>query len=375
MAQPSSISVRAFLFAVLTAFVIGLLASLALRPPGAAPVAAGYDPETEAALEPVRWRVPIAFGSNLPALGDNILYVVERLSATSGERLRLQPFEPGELISAFSITEAVGDGRVPAGYTWLGYDQGRIPASALFGAVPFGMEPWEFMAWWYDAGGRELAEEAYHARGVHPILCGMIGPEAAGWFREPINDLSDMRGLKIRFAGLGGRVLQRLGASVTMIPGSELFQSLERGAIDALEFSLPSVDERLGFYRVAKYNYYPGWHQTFTGFHLVVNLRRWQALPPTDQALIETACQAGVARNLANGEAIQGAAIEYFQTRGVTTERLPDALLYRLREISEQVLDEEAARDAEFARILQSQRAFRAIYEDWKRLAYLPRDF
>lgn len=368
------LSSRAFLVGILVAFCLGIIGSLALRPPGApAGIASALD--DGAPLQPVNWRVALAFGSNLPALGDNILYVADAVAATSNRRIRLQTFEPGELISAFAITEAVGEGRLPAGYTWLGYDQGRIPASALLGAVPFGMEPWEFMAWWYDGGGRELAEEMYHQRGVHPLLCGMIGPEAAGWFRFAIEDLSDVRGLKIRFAGLGGRVLQRLGASVTMIPGSELFQSLERGAIDALEYSLPSVDERLGFQRVARYNYYPGWHQTFTSFHLVVNLNRWNALPETDQRLLETACTAGVTRNLAHGEAIQGAVIENFQRRGVFTKQLPEDLLRRLRDVSEEVLEEEAAANAEFARILQSQREFRETYAVWKRLAYLPKDF
>ncbi|MCC5887498.1 MAG: TRAP transporter substrate-binding protein [Gammaproteobacteria bacterium] len=374
MSQSPKLSSRAFLVGVLAAFFLGIVGSLALRPPGA-PAGVVSDREDGAPLQAVNWRVALAFGSNLPALGDNIIYVADAVSATSNRRIRLQTFEPGELISAFAITEAVGEGRLPAGYTWLGYDQGRIPASALLGAVPFGMEPWEFMAWWYDGGGRQLAEEMYHRRGVHPLLCGMIGPEAAGWFRFAIEDLSDVRGLKIRFAGLGGRVLQRLGASVTMIPGSELFQALERGAIDALEYSLPSVDERLGFQRVARYNYYPGWHQTFTSFHLVVNLNRWNALPETDRRLLETACTAGVTRNLAHGEAIQGAVIENFQRRGVFTEQLPEDLLRRLRDVSEEVLEEEAAANAEFARILQSQREFRESYAVWKRLAYLPRDF
>lgn len=374
MSPSPKLSARAFLVGVLIAFLFGIVGSLALRPPGSpANLATSHD--DPASLQPVNWRVALAFGSNLPALGDNILYVADAVAATSHRRIQLQTFEPGELISAFAITEAVGDGRLPAGYTWLGYDQGRVPASALLGAVPFGMEPWEFMAWWYDGGGRELAEEMYHERGVHPLLCGMIGPEAAGWFRFAIEDLSDVRGLKIRFAGLGGRVLQRLGASVTMIPGSELFQSLERGAIDALEYSLPSVDERLGFQRVANYNYFPGWHQTFTSFHLVVNLQRWNALSETDRRLLDTACTAGVTRNLAHGEAIQGAVIQQFQSRGVFTQQLPEDLLRTLRDVSEEVLEEEAAADPEFARILASQREFREVYAEWKRLAYLPRDF
>jgi len=231
------------------------------------------------------------------------------------------------------------------------------------------------MAWWYEGGGRELGEALYEKRGVHPVLCGLIGPETAGWFREPIEDLADVEGLKIRFAGLGGKVLQRLGASVTMIPGSDLFQALEKGAIDATEYSLPIVDRQLGFDRIAAFNYFPGWHQTFTAGHLMVGVDRWRALSPATQATIENACTAGVTRNLARAEALQGPVLAAFPDAGVTAGRLPEPLLEELRTVTREVLEEEAAGDAEFAEILASQQAFSASYANWKRLAYLPRDF
>ena len=152
----------------------------------------------------------------------------------------------------------------------------------------------------------------------------MTGPETAGWFREPIRELSDLQGLKIRFAGLGGKVIERLGASVTMIPGGEIFQALEKGAIDASEFALPIVDQTLGFNRVAKYNYYPGWHQTFTASHLMVNLQAWQEMSPADQALIELGCTAGVTRNLANSEASQAASLQAFPKSAFPLKRYPN---------------------------------------------------
>jgi TRAP-type mannitol/chloroaromatic compound transport system substrate-binding protein len=353
------------------AFVAGLLGSLAVRPPGESALA-------EAPLSSkirIKWRVPVAFGTNLKALGDNVLYVADAARRSSAGAIELKPFEPGEIVPAFSIVDAVRDAKVSAGYTWLGYDQGKIPASALIAAVPFGMEPWEFTAWWYEAGGRELTERIYHPYGVHPLLCGIIGPETAGWFRKPIESESDLKGLKIRFAGLGGQVLERLGASVTMLPGGEIFQALEKGAIDATEYSLPVVDEMLGFDRVAPFNYFPGWHQTFTSFHLVINLPRWQALDPSDQALLDTVCTAGVTRNLARGEALQGPVIAGFATKGVAARTIPPALLAVLHRVTDEVLDAEAARDSDFRTVLESQRAFRSNYALWKRLAYLPRDF
>jgi TRAP-type mannitol/chloroaromatic compound transport system substrate-binding protein len=269
----------------------------------------------------------------------------------------------------------VRDGKVESGYTWLGYDQGWLAASVLFGAVPFGMEPWEFSAWWYDGGGRELADEIYGGYGVHPVLCGLIGPETAGWFREEITSLDDLRGLKIRFAGLGGKVLQRLGASITMLPGGEIFQALEKGAIDATEFSLPFVDERLGFDRIAPINYFPGWHQPFTAFHLVIHGETWAALDGAARAIVETACTAGVIRNLSRAEKLQGSVLQHFEKRGVSTRRLPEAILRGLQRVSDEILEEEAAADADFARVLASQRRFAADYARWRQLAYLPPGF
>lgn len=282
---------RTALFAVVVAFSIGVLGALASRSESEAAKAAAVGlPGTVGSAKPITWRVPVAFGTNLPALGDNILYVTDTLKQATNGRVAFNVFEPGMLIPAFSITEGVKSKKIDAGYTWLGYDQGKIPATPLLSAVPFGMEPWEFTAWYYEDEGQALTQEIYKQHNVHPILCGVIGPETAGWFRQPIETLDDFDGLKIRFAGLGGRVLQELGASVTMIPGGEIFQALEKGAIDATEFSLPVVDEMLGFDRVAKFNYFPGWHQTFTAAHLVVNLDTWQALPTADQVMIEMAC-------------------------------------------------------------------------------------
>ena len=146
---------RSAAIAVGIAFLVGLLASLAIRPigDGGPAITATSDEGGVAASPQLRWRVPIAFATNLPVLGDNILYVQNAVETASGGRIVMQLFEPGEIVPPFNIVDAVREGKVPAGYTWLGYDQGKIPASKLLAAVPFGMEPWEFSAGWFDAGG------------------------------------------------------------------------------------------------------------------------------------------------------------------------------------------------------------------------------
>lgn len=377
MAQ-GKISNRAAAFAVAVAFAAGLLGSLALRPPGAGTHGATGDTAggtTPTANRGFRWRMPVAFGTNLPSLGDNAVYVSDMLKAVSGGTMILDIYEPTEIVPPFEIMDAVANNKVQVGYTWLGYDQGRIPASPLLGAVPFGMEPWEFTAWWFEGGGRELGEELLREHGVHALLCGITGPETAGWFRKKVESLDDLRGLKIRFAGLGGKVIQRAGASVTMLPGGEIFQALEKGAIDATEYAMPVVDQMLGFSRIAPYNYYPGWHQPATAFHLVVNLDLWESLDQPAQALLETVCTAGVTRNLARSEGLQGKVIKGFIEQGAAAETLAPEILRELQRVTDEVIKEEAAADPWFARILASQEAFRADYAYWKTRAYLPRDF
>lgn len=366
---------RAFLTGLVIAFGVGLMASLAVRPPGDGVGQPAGGPERTGNGIRIAWRMPISFQSTMPVLGDNPVYVVEQIRRISGGEVDITIFEPGEIVPAFSITDAVRDGKVQLGYTWLGYDQGKVSASPLLGAVPFGMEPWEFAAWWYEGGGRELGQALYHKQGSHILLCGMTGPETAGWFRNPVRSLADLQGLKIRFAGLGGKVIEQAGASVTMLPGGEIFQALEKGAIDATEFALPIVDQSLGFNRIAPYNYYPGWHQPGTFSHLAVNLAVWNGLDDSDRALLETACTAGAMRNLAKSEATQGAIIAHFPEHGVSAETLPMDVLRELERITRQVMAAEAARDADFAAIYESQQNFRADYSHWKSRAYLPRDF
>lgn len=374
MSEDRRLSPRAALVAVASAFLAGLLFSLAIRPPGSDGVSAGTV-DGDILREQLHWRVTSAFTSSMPVVGDSVVQFAEDMRAVSGGAINLQFFEPGEIVPALEITESVKEGKVEIGYMWIGYDQGRIPASTLIAAVPFGMEPVEFAAWWYYGGGRELGEELYVDHNVLPMLCTLVGPETAGWFREPVTSLEDIDGLKIRFAGLGGKILQRLGASVTMIPGGEIFPALEKGAIDATEFSLPAVDQMLGFGRVAKFNYFPGWHQPFSAQYMMINLDKWKALQADTRALFRMACRANITNTLSESESQQGAVIAGFPEQGTSAESLPRELLERLREVANEVLDEEASRDEHFAKILASQREFSATYAYWKRKAYLPRDF
>jgi TRAP-type mannitol/chloroaromatic compound transport system substrate-binding protein len=326
------------------------------------------------AKERVRWAVPIAFSSDLQALGDTLPWVAQRLDEMTGGAVKLEVFEPGKVVPGNAIFDAVSTGKTDAGYTWIGYESGKVPASVLFGAVPFGMDPWEYMSWFYFGGGKELAKEVWGPHNIVPVFCGIVSPETAGWFRFELRDLGQIKGLKIRFTGLGGKVMQKMGASVAVMPAGELQQALEKGVLDATEFSIPSADEQIGFYKVAKFNYFPGWHQPFTAQALYINKGAWEKISPQTQALIETTCMAGVTYSLSKSEALQGAVLKRYKDAGITTIKLSPQILAPLKKATEEVLSEEAAKDALFKKVLDSQKAFEATYRPWQALAYLPAD-
>jgi TRAP-type mannitol/chloroaromatic compound transport system substrate-binding protein len=317
----------------------------------------------------------MAFGSNLVALGDTMPWVAQQLEKTSGGRIKMQIFEPGKLVPALAIFDSVSEGKVEAGYSWMGYEIGKVPASALFGAVPFGLEPAEFAAWMYFAGGNELLRELYAPHNIYPIFCGTISPEAAGWFRKEITKPEELVGLKFRAAGLGGKIYQKLGASVTLLPGGELFQALEKGVLDGTEFSLPTVDDQLGFYKVAKFYSLPGWHQPSTSQYLYVHKPAWEKLKPETKAVIETTCTAGVAMAIAKAEALQGQTLAKFEKEGVKLVKVSPELLEAFRKATKEVMAEESAKDPMFKKAYDSQLAFMAQNQKWREFGYLPRDF
>jgi TRAP-type mannitol/chloroaromatic compound transport system substrate-binding protein len=328
-----------------------------------------------AAQETVRWGVPMAFGSNLIALGDTMPWVSEQLKKVSGGTINLQVFEPGKLVPALGIFDAVSSGKIEAGYSWMGYEIGKVPASALFGAVPFGMETPQFAAWMYFGGGDALLKEVYKPHNVHPIFCGSISPEAAGWFKKEVKTADDLKGLKFRAAGLGGKIYQKLGASVTLLPGGELFQALEKGVLDGTEFSLPTVDDQLGFDKVVKNYYLPGWHQPSTNQFLYVNSAVWSKLKPQTQSQIETACTAGVTMAIAKAEALQGEMLAKFEKEGVKLHQFNKAMLDAFAKASREVLAEEAAKDATFKKVYDSMLAFQNKNRKWHDYGYLPRNY
>ncbi len=336
----------------------------------------GLSAGTANAEKNVLLKVPMAYPSALPGLGTTIIWMADRIELLSNNTMSIKIYEPGKLVPPFEMLEAVSKGKVNACYGVSGYWSKYFPAADFFTAVPFGPEASEYMAWIYYGNGMKLWQEMYDQGGmnVKALLCGVLPPETSGWYLKEITKVEDFKGLPIRFFGLGGKVLQKLGASVTLLPGGEIFPALEKRAIEASEFSMPAIDTKLGFYKIAKYNYFPGWHQQATLFELLINKDEWNAMSDRQRSLIETLCKASTLDTIAWTESIQYGVMHDNETRhGVKNMYWSDDMLAAFQKAWVEVAEENSANDAFFKKVWEDLQAFRADYKIWKDYGFLPR--
>ena len=316
-----------------------------------------------------------AFGKNLPILGTAATDFVEKINGISSE-VEFEHFDPGKLVPALEALDAVSSGSVDAAYATSGYWQGKINAASLFAAVPFGPEAGEFMGWVLYDDGAKYWQQMYDDNGynVRALPCGVIAPETSGWFKKEINSVADLEGLNMRFFGLGAKAMQKLGVSTSLLGASDIFPALERGAIDATEFSMPRIDSRLGFHKIAKYNYFPGWHQPSTLFELLVNKDVWEDLDEKAQKQIEVACLANITTNLAEGEATNYAAmVDNVENNGVIIKQWPPEMLEAFEGAWNEVVAELAEGDPFFQEVWNDLQEYRTGYKTWTSI-YLPRN-
>lgn len=316
-----------------------------------------------------------AFGKNLPILGTAAVDFVERINAISSD-VEFEHFDPGKLVPTLEALDAVANGSVDSAFVTSGYWQGKLNTASLFAAVPFGPEAGEFLGWILYDDGAKYWQQMYDDDGynVRTIPCGLIAPETSGWFKNEINSVADLEGLNMRFFGLGAKVMEKLGVSTSLLAGGDIFPALERGAIDATEFSMPRIDARLGFHKIAKYNYFPGWHQPSTLFELLVNGDVWEDLGETAQAQIETACLANITTNLAEGEATNYAAmVDNVENNGVIIKQWNPEMLAAFEGAWEEVVTELADGDEFFQEVWGDLQEYRAGYKVWQAI-YLPRN-
>ncbi|MBL26185.1 MAG: C4-dicarboxylate ABC transporter [Rhodospirillaceae bacterium] len=370
----------AVVISALAGIVVGaLIGALFLAPrltDSTSPAAAVSDKGSSAAdvaAEPaVHWRMGSAYPSTMAISGTAGKRFERRIALVSNGNIEIRFFEPGALVPALELFDAVSAGSVDASFATAGYWAGKVPAAQFFTTVPFGPRLPETLAWLHYGGGLELWRELYRPYNVYPIPCYMNAAEGSGWFRHPIDTLDDLKGLKMRFFGLGARAMEKLGVSTQLLAGGDIYPALELGTIDATEFSMPVLDEGLGFQEIAKNYYFPGWHQPDSVGELNVNLDRWNALTERQQALIETVCGDNIIASWADSEASQFGPLQRLQTQGVVLHRWPKEFLEAFHKAWEEVRAEESATDPDFARVSDSLAAFHEEYRIWRDLSALP---
>ena len=365
---------RSTVLGVIAGLIVGLIIGVFVLSPGSdSSKPAGQNVATSdvESVEPVRWKMASSYSGNLILLGTQGHFVEERIRTLSNGTMELKYFDPGALVPALEVFDAVSTGAVNAGWTGSGYWAGKVPALQFFTAVPFGPGAGEVLAWMYYGGGLELMQEIYARHNIFSQPCSLISPEGSGWFTKEIKSLDDLKGLKMRFFGLGAKVMEKLGVSTQLLAAGDIFPALELGTIDAAEFSNPAIDLDLGFYQVAKHYYFPGWHQPISMIELMVNLDDWNSLGPIQQQVINSVCKESILQSFAQGEAIQFSALQELESKGVIVHRWSADILEALENAWNEVVTEEAQKDADFARVWAALSDFRENYKIWGDLGYL----
>jgi TRAP-type mannitol/chloroaromatic compound transport system substrate-binding protein len=248
----------------------------------AAPAIAQSSPE-------IKWRLTSSFPKSLDTIFGTAQTFAKYVADATDNKFQIQTFAAGEIVPGLQALDAVSSATVEMAQTPLYFYIGKEPALAYATGAPFGMNHRHQHSWWSFGGGAELCNEALKPFKTHAILCGNSGTQMGGWFRKEIKTADDLKGLKFRIAGMGGHVLAKLGVVPQQIAGGDVFPALEKGTIDAAEFVGPYDDEKLGFYKVAKYYYFPGWWEGGAMLHMIVNEEKWNTLPKQYQAVLNQA--------------------------------------------------------------------------------------
>jgi TRAP-type mannitol/chloroaromatic compound transport system substrate-binding protein len=309
--------------------------------------------------ERYQWKMITTWPKNFPGLGmaaENFARSVEEMS---NGRLTVHVYGAGEIVPAMEVFDAVSQGVVDAGHGAAYYWKGKVPAAVFFTSVPFGLNAQEMNGWLHYGGGLELWQEAYAPYNLVPMAGGSTGVQMAGWFNKEINSIDDLKGLKMRIPGLAGEVFAAAGGTAVTIAGGELYTSIQTGVIDALEWVGPYNDKSLGFHEVARYYYYPGWHEPGSILEFVVNKDSLEALPADLQAIVRYASRAANQDMLDEYTARNNAALQSLvDEHGVQLRRLPDDVLLALWQGTQVAMQKLVSSDPMSAKVYASYRQF-----------------
>jgi TRAP-type mannitol/chloroaromatic compound transport system substrate-binding protein len=308
-------------------------------------------------LPTIKWQMATSWPLSLETIFGGAQVLAERVKVLTNGKFIIEPRAAGEIAPGLEVLNVVSQGAVQAGHTAAYYYIGKSPALAFGTSVPFGLNAQQQNAWLYEGGGLTKLREIYASKfNVIQFPAGNTGTQMGGWFRNEVKTLNDLKGLKMRIPGLGGQVMAKLGVTVQTLPGGEIFQALQTGAIDAAEWVGPYDDEKLGLNKVAKFYYYPGWWEPGPTLEVQVNLDEWKKLPPQYQAALETAAFQSNTTMLARYDVRNNESLEKLLKTGTQLRAYSQEILEAAEKASFALYDEFAAKDADF----------KAVYEQWK---------
>jgi len=317
----------------------------------------------------LNWRMTSSFPPSLDTIHGAAKVFAKAVADMTDNRFQIQVFSAGEIVGGLQAADAVTDGTVECCHTASYYYWGKDPTFALATGIPFGLNCRMQNAWMYEGGGIDLMNEFYRKYKIYGLPGGNSGAQMGGWFRREINTPEDWRGLKMRIGGFGGKVLARLGAVPQGMPGGEIYQNLEKGVIDAAEWVGPYDDEKLGFYRIAKYYYYPGWWEGQAMLSFFFNLDKWTSLPPTYQAIVRSAAQTANTVMTARYDMQNPAALRRLAEAGAILRPFSESVLDACLEASNAVYAEIMATNADFRKTYEAMTAVRADGYLWFQLS------
>jgi TRAP-type mannitol/chloroaromatic compound transport system substrate-binding protein len=317
----------------------------------------------------LKWRMTSSFPKSLDTIFGTAQTLCRYIAEASDNKFQIQPFAAGELVPGLQALDAVTSGAVECAHTPTYFYFGKDPTLGFGTGLPFGLNTRHQQSWWDFAGGEEIVNISLKKLNAYGIPAGNSGTQMGGWFRKDIDTVDDLKGLKFRIGGMGGQVFARLGAVPQQIAPGDIYPALERGTIDAAEFVGPYDDEKLGFYKVAKNYYFPGWWEGSAMLHLCVNLEKWNALPKSYQSLVRQACDAANTWMLAKYDHVNAAALKRLIANGTVLKPFPIPVMDACYKAANELFAEIASKDPHFKRALDSMNAFRREQLPWWQIA------
>jgi TRAP-type mannitol/chloroaromatic compound transport system substrate-binding protein len=322
-------------------------------------------PALAAELPTIKWRLASGFPKTLDAIFGATETVAKRVAAATGGKFQISLFAAGEIVPTAGVLDAVKDGTVEMGHAASYWYIGKDPALAFDTALPFGLNSRQQSAWMFDGGGLELMREFFKEYNIYNIPCGNTGTQMGGWFRKEIKNLDDLKGLKFRVGGLAGQVLAKMGVVPQQIPPADIYPALEKGTIDATEWIGPYDDQKLGFNRVAKYYYYPGWWEGGPQLSIYVNAKHWASLPKEYQAILENACMYAHAEMQAAYDAKNPTALKQLIGSGTQLRPFPHEVMAAGYKVATALYEEIAATNPKFKKVYEPWKKFRDDQLQW----------